>query len=46
MISQYYSFKEIEKNKGSLYDPIVVDACIKVFKEKGFKFKTKGPLGS
>jgi len=40
------ALKEIKKNKGSLYDPIVVDACIKVFKEKGFKFKTKGPLGS
>ncbi len=34
------ALKEIEKNKDILYDPKVVDACIKVFKEKGFKFKT------
>ena len=40
------ALKEIEKNKDILYDPKVVAACIKVFKEKGFKFKTKGPLGS
>jgi len=31
---------ELVKNKGILYDPVVVDACLKVFKEKGFKFKT------
>ncbi len=29
---------EIKRNKGKLYDPQVVDACIKVFKEKGFKW--------
>jgi len=29
---------EISKNKGVLYDPEVVDACLKLFKEKGFKF--------
>ncbi len=40
------ALKEIEKNKGSLYDPKVVDACGKVFREKGFKFKNQGPLGS
>jgi len=34
------AFKEIENNKDILYDPQVVDACIKLFKEKGFKFKT------
>ena len=34
------AFKEIENNKDILYDPKVVDACIKLFKEKGFKFKT------
>jgi len=30
---------EISKNKGILYDPKVVDTCIELFKEKGFKFK-------
>ncbi len=29
---------EISKNKGTLYEPEVVDACIKLFKEKRFKF--------
>ncbi len=29
---------EISKNKGILYDPKVVDACLKLFKEKRFKF--------
>jgi HD-GYP domain-containing protein (c-di-GMP phosphodiesterase class II) len=28
---------EIEKNKGILYDPAVVDACMKLFREKGFQ---------
>jgi putative nucleotidyltransferase with HDIG domain len=31
--------EEISKNKGILYDPEVVDACLKLFKEKGFKFE-------
>jgi len=31
--------EEISKNKGNLYDPEVVDACLKLFKEKAFKFK-------
>jgi PAS domain S-box-containing protein/putative nucleotidyltransferase with HDIG domain len=30
---------EIVKKKGILYDPQVVAACIRLFKEKGFKFK-------
>ena len=30
---------EISKNKGILYDPKVVDVCLKLFKEKGFKFE-------
>jgi PAS domain S-box-containing protein/putative nucleotidyltransferase with HDIG domain len=34
----YKALKEIKKNKAILYDPDVVDACIKVIKEKGFKF--------
>jgi PAS domain S-box-containing protein/putative nucleotidyltransferase with HDIG domain len=29
---------EISRNKGILYDPEVADACIRVFKEGGFKF--------
>jgi len=29
---------EISKNKNILFDPEVVDACLKLFKEKGFKF--------
>jgi len=32
------ALEEISKNRGILYDPEVVDACIKLFKEKGFKF--------
>jgi putative nucleotidyltransferase with HDIG domain len=31
------ALEEILKNKGILYDPAVVDACLKLFKEKGFK---------
>ncbi len=30
---------EIEKNKGILYDPEVVDACLRLFREKGFKLE-------
>ena len=30
---------EIEKNKGIFYDPDIVDICVKLFKEKNFKFK-------
>jgi len=33
------ALEEISMNKGKLYDPEVVDACIKLFKEDGFKFK-------
>jgi PAS domain S-box-containing protein len=29
---------EISKNKGTLYDPAVVDACLKLFAEKRFTF--------
>jgi PAS domain S-box-containing protein len=29
---------EISKNKGILYDPVVVDACLKLFDEKRFAF--------
>ena len=30
---------EISQNRGVLYDPRVVDACLKLFAEKGFEFK-------
>lgn len=32
------ALEEITENKGKLYDPQVVDACVKLFKEKKFKF--------
>jgi len=31
------ALEEISKNKGILYDPEVSDACLRLFKEKGFK---------
>lgn len=30
---------EISQNRGRLYDPEVVDACLRLFKEKGFKLE-------
>jgi len=33
------ALSEIEQNKGILYHPEVVDACLKLFKEKGFRFE-------
>jgi HD-GYP domain-containing protein (c-di-GMP phosphodiesterase class II) len=30
---------EIESGKGRLYDPAAVDACIALFRKKGFAFK-------
>ena len=32
------ALEEISHNKGKLYDPAVVDACIRIIKEKDFKF--------
>jgi PAS domain S-box-containing protein len=32
------ALEEISHNRGKLYDPVVVDACMKLFKESGFKF--------
>jgi HD-GYP domain-containing protein (c-di-GMP phosphodiesterase class II) len=32
------ALEEITKNRGVLYDPRVVDACIKIFKEKNYRF--------
>lgn len=33
------ALQEIRQNRGFLYDPIVVDTCLKLFLEKGFKFE-------
>jgi len=33
------ALEEITQNRGILYDSEVVDVCLKLFKEKGFKFK-------
>jgi len=34
------ALEEISINKGKLYDVEAVNACLRVFKDKGFKFKT------
>jgi diguanylate cyclase (GGDEF)-like protein len=31
------ALEEIEKNRGVLYDPSAVDACLRLFKEKGYR---------
>jgi HD-GYP domain-containing protein (c-di-GMP phosphodiesterase class II) len=31
------ALEEIEKNKGILYDNAVADACLKLFREKGYQ---------
>ena len=31
--------EEISKGKGTLFDPVIVDACLQVFHQGGFKFK-------
>ncbi|PKN89244.1 MAG: hypothetical protein CVU51_01110 [Deltaproteobacteria bacterium HGW-Deltaproteobacteria-1] len=33
------ALEEIEKNKGIIYDADVVDACLKLFREKGYQLK-------
>ncbi|GAI62524.1 unnamed protein product, partial [marine sediment metagenome] len=33
------ALEEISQNRGTLYDIKVVDACLKLFKEKEFKFE-------
>ncbi|GEM_PF-1362990 len=33
------ALEEISQNKGKLYDPDAVDACLKLFTEEGFKFE-------
>jgi len=32
------ALKEISANKGILFDANVVDACVRAFKERGFRF--------
>ncbi|MCX5849167.1 MAG: HD-GYP domain-containing protein [Deltaproteobacteria bacterium] len=32
------ALEEIEKNRGILYDNVVVDACLKLFRQKNYKF--------
>ncbi len=32
------ALEEIARNKGTLYDPGVVEACVRIFTEKGYKF--------
>ncbi len=36
------ALSEISEAKGTLYDPDVVDACLKLFREKGFKLEIEG----
>jgi PAS domain S-box-containing protein len=33
------ALNEIEKNKGIFYDSVVADACLRLFREKGFKLE-------
>ena len=33
------ALEEIIQNRGTLYDPEVVDACLRLFKKKGFRFE-------
>ncbi len=33
------ALEELAQNRGVLYDPEVVDACLKLFTEKGFEFE-------
>jgi PAS domain S-box-containing protein/putative nucleotidyltransferase with HDIG domain len=33
------ALEEITTNRGTLYDPQVVDACVRLFREKGFAFQ-------
>ena len=33
------ALEEVERNKGRLYDAAVVEACIRLFREKGFSFE-------
>lgn len=35
------ALKEMSEHRGVLYDPEAVDACLKLFREKGFCFKPR-----
>jgi len=37
---------EVSKNRGTLYDPVVVDACLRLFKEKGYALTGRDDLPS
>jgi HD-GYP domain-containing protein (c-di-GMP phosphodiesterase class II) len=37
-VSLEVALKEISANKGILFDANVVDACVRAFKERGFRF--------
>jgi HD-GYP domain-containing protein (c-di-GMP phosphodiesterase class II) len=34
------ALEEISKNRGILYDPLIVDTCLRLFYEKGFELPT------
>lgn len=34
-----HALNEIQKNRGGIYDPLVVDICLKLFEEKRFSFE-------
>jgi putative two-component system response regulator len=36
------ALEEISNGRGKLYDPAVVDACLKLFQKEGFVFKEPG----
>jgi len=40
------ALEEISENRGKFYDPNVVDACLKLFREKGFAFEEQGGAGT
>jgi HD-GYP domain-containing protein (c-di-GMP phosphodiesterase class II) len=40
------ALKEIADNKGTLYDPAVADACLKLFAEKRFQFESMPGQGN
>ncbi len=40
-LSMDETLEEISRNRGVLYDPRVVDACLKLFTEKGFRLEHK-----
>ena len=39
LIEEIEALKEISQNRGVLYNPKVVDACLKLFVEKGFRLE-------